>query len=331
MHATQGRFARLAALTLLGLGLVAGSVANAQDWPSRPIKMIVPFPAGGGTDFVARLMAQELTLRLGQTVVIENRGGANGALGLKALKQAEPDGYTIGATSDTPLTANPALFPSLAYKPLEDFTPVAPMVRFPSLILATPSAKIRTVAELIEAVKTKPGSLAYGSSGVGGFSHLAMELFALQAGIKLLHVPYRGAGPAAIALLSGEVQLGINNVQVTLQNIRAGQLVPVAVGELERMDVLPDVPTIAETLPGFRITSWAGIIAPAKTPKAITDRLQKEIAAVMADPKFTKRLEEQQVIPFIMEQPAFAEFIKAETAKWERVIKSANITLEQGR
>lgn len=323
--------AKFAVLTLLGSSLLVAPSAKAQDWPIKPIKMIVPFPAGGGTDFIARLMAQHLTTRLGKAVYVENRGGANGAIGLQALKQSDPDGYTIAVSSDTPLVVNPSLQPNLAYKPLEDFIPVASMVRFPSLIAAHPSANIHSVPELIAAAKAKPGSLTYASAGVGNFSHLAMELFALQAGVELLHVPYRGAGPAAIGLIAGEVELGVSNVQVTLQSIRAGQVIPLGVGEPERMPALPDVPTIAETIPGFRVTSWAGIIVPAKTPKAIVDRLNNEVTAVMTDPEVVKLLEAQQITPFSLEQAAFADLVKTDLEKWAKFIKTANITIEQKR
>ncbi|MPZ40802.1 MAG: hypothetical protein GEU95_22670 [Rhizobiales bacterium] len=192
----------------------------------------------------------------------------------------------------------------------------------------------RTIPELIAAAKAKPGSLAYASSGVGGFSHLAMELFALQAGVKLLHVPYRGAGPAAVGQIAGEVQLGYNNVQVLLQNIRAGQLIPLGIGEPERMPVLPDVPTIFETVPGlppFGMTSWAGIIAPAKMPKAIVDRLNKEVTAVMAEPEVVKLLEAQQLTPFSLEQAAFADLVKTDLEKWAEFVKTAKITIEGKR
>lgn len=328
MRSTRRMMANLATLTLLGLVLPVVSPARAQDWPTKPIKVIVPFAAGGGTDFIARLMAQHLTTRLGQPVYVENRGGANGAIGLQALKQSDPDGYTIAATSDTPLVVNPSLMARLPYTPLEDFIPVASMVRFPSLIAATPSLKVHSLPELIALAKAKPGSITYGSAGIGNFSHLSMELFAMQAGLKLLHVPYRGAGPASVALLAGEVDIGINNVQVTLQNIRAGKLIALAVGEPERMAVLPDVPTIAETLPGFRVTSWAGIVAPAKTPKAIVERLNKEITAVMADPEVVKLLEAQQITPFSLDQAAFTDLVKSDSEKWSAFLKRANISID---
>ena len=324
-------FAKLAALALLALAMGSSPAALAQDWPNKPIKMIVPFPAGGGTDFIARLMAQHLTKRLGQQVYVENRGGANGAIGLQALKQSDPDGYTIAASSDTPMVVNPALQANLPYKPLEDFIPVASMVRFPGLIAVHPSVPIRSIPELIATAKAKPGSLAYASAGIGNFSHLAMELFAMQAGVKLLHVPYKGTGPAAIGLIGGEVQLAFNNVQTTLQNIRAGQLIALGVGEPARVAVLPDVPTIAETVPGFGMAPWVGIIVPANTPKEIVDRLNREVSAVMADPEVIKLLAAQQVTPFPLDQAAFAALVKADTEKWAQVIKTANISIEEKR
>jgi tripartite-type tricarboxylate transporter receptor subunit TctC len=314
------------------VGLIAcglpGSAAFAQGWPNKPIKMIVPFPAGGGTDFIGRLMAQHLSKRLGQQVYVENRGGANGAIGLQALKQADPDGYTIAATSDTPMVVNPALQANLPYKPLEDFIPVATMVRFPGLIAAHPSVPFRTVPEMIAAAKAKPGSLAYASAGIGNFSHLAMELFSMQAGVQLLHVPYKGTGPAAIGLIAGEVQLAFNNVQTTLQNIRENQIIALGVGEPQRVPVLPNVPTIAETVPGFGMAPWVGIIVPAKTPKEVVDRLNREVTAVMNDPEVIRVLAAQQVTPFPLDQAKFAELVKSDTEKWAKVIKTANIKVD---
>jgi tripartite-type tricarboxylate transporter receptor subunit TctC len=302
--------------------------ANAQEWPIRPIKLIVPFPAGGGTDLIARVMAQHLSARLGQQVFVENRGGANGAIGLAALKQSPPDGYTLAVTSDTPLVVNPSLQPNLGYKPLEDFTPVSSLIRFPSLIVAHPSAGIRTIPDLIAAAKATPGGVTYSSAGAGNFSHLAMEIFSQQAGLKLLHVPYRGVGPATLGVVAGEVQLSVSNVQVALENIRAGQLVAVGVGELERMPVLPDVPTIAETLPGFSIASWAGVLVPAKTPEALVSRLHEEIAAILADPQVRERLEAQQIKPLPLPQAAFAELIRNDLARWAKFIKATGVGAE---
>ena len=191
----------------------------------------MPYPAGGGTDFVARMVADHLSERLNQPIFVENRGGANGAVGLQALKQSEPDGYTIAATSDTPMTVNPWLYKNLSYDPLKDFVPVASVVRLPGMLAANPSLPANNIAELIALAKQKPGSIAYGSAGVGNFSHLAMELFSLATGVKLLHVPYKGTGPMAMAIIAGEVQVEFNNVSTLLPYVQAGKLKALAVAE----------------------------------------------------------------------------------------------------
>jgi tripartite-type tricarboxylate transporter receptor subunit TctC len=312
-------------LAVFSLLCVVPAAAGAQAWPQRSIKMIVPFPAGGGTDFVARLVAKYLSIRLGQQVYVENRGGANGSIGLQVLMQSEPDGYTIATSSDTPLVVNPALYEKLAYDPQRDFVPVATLVRFPGMLAVHPSLPVRSVAELITLAKAKPGTLAYASAGVGNFSHLAMELLSFQTGMKLLHVPYKGTGPSAMALLGGEVQLGFNNVQTILQNVQSGQLIALAVGEAQRMPALPDVPTVGETVPGFEMAPWIGIIVPARTPPEVIARLNRETLAVMHDPEVVKLLVDQQVTPMALDQDQFAELIRKDLDKWATVIKTAGI------
>jgi tripartite-type tricarboxylate transporter receptor subunit TctC len=314
---------RLAAT--LALTCAVPVLAAAQTWPQRSIKMIVPFPAGGGTDFIARLAAKHLSDRLGQQVFVENRGGANGAVGLQALMQSDADGYTISACSDTPLVVNPALYPKLPYAPLRDFVPVATMVRFPGMLAIHPSVPARSVSELIALAKAKPGGLAYASAGIGNFSHLAMELFSQATGVKLLHVPYKGTGPASLALIGGEVQMGFNNVQTLLQTVQSGQLVALAVAEPKRMPALPDLPAVAETVPGFEMAPWVGIIAPARTPKEIVDRLSKETLAIMRDPQVVKQLTEQQVTPFALDPDQLDQLIRKDLEKWAGVIKTAGI------
>ena len=314
---------RLAAT--LALTCAVPVLAAAQTWPQRSIKMIVPFPAGGGTDFIARLVAKHLSDRLGQQVFVENRGGANGAVGLQALMQSDPDGYTISACSDTPLVVNPSLYPKLPYAPLRDFMPVATMVRFPGMLAIHPSVPARSVSELIALAKAKPGGLAYASAGIGNFSHLAMELFSQATGVKLLHVPYKGTGPASLALIGGEVQMGFNNVQTLLQTVQSGQLVALAVAEPKRMPALPDLPAVAETVPGFEMAPWVGIIAPARTPKEIVDRLSKETLAIMRDPQVVKQLTEQQVTPFALDPDQLDQLIRKDLEKWAGVIKTAGI------
>jgi tripartite-type tricarboxylate transporter receptor subunit TctC len=314
---------KLAAIVLLACAVPAAALA--QTWPQKPIKMIVPFPAGGGTDFIARLAAKHLSDRLGQQVFVENRGGANGGVGLQALMQADPDGYTIATSSDTPLVVNPWLYDKLPYQALRDFAPVATMVRFPGVLATHPSVPVNNVAELIALAKAKPGGLAYASAGVGNFSHLAMELFSLSTGVKLLHVPYKGTGPASLALISGEVQLGFNNVQTLLQNVRAGQLKALAVAEPQRVPTLPDVPAVAETVPGFTMAPWIGIIVPIKTPKDIVARLSQETLAVMRDPEVIKLLTEQQVTPMATGPDEFEALIKRDLERWSNVIKTIGI------
>ena len=309
----------------LGLILLVPALAMAQAWPQKPIKMIVPFPAGGGTDFIARLAARHLNDRLGQQVFVENRGGANGAIGLQALMASDPDGYTIATSSDTPLVVNPWLYDKLPYAPLRDFMPVATLVRFPGMLATHPSVPATNVAELIALAKGNPGSVTYASAGVGNFSHLAMELFALATGVKLLHVPYKGTGPASLALIGGEVQVGFNNVQTLLQNVSSGQLRALAVAEPQRIPLLPDLPTVAETVPGFSMAPWVGIIVPAKTPKDVVARLTQETLAVMHEPEVIKLLNDQQVTPMAIAADEFGELIKKDLDRWANVVKTAGI------
>jgi tripartite-type tricarboxylate transporter receptor subunit TctC len=320
------------------LGLISAALAapwllssetRAQaTWPSKPVRYINPYPPGGPTDTLSRLFCAAMSDLTGQQFVVENRGGANGAIGLQALMQADPDGYTIATSSDTPLVVNPWLYDKLPYQALRDFVPAATLVRFPGMLAVHPSVPAQTVAELIALAKAKPGGLAYASAGVGNFSHLAMELFSLATGVKLLHVPYKGTGPASLALIGGDVQMGFNNVQTLLQNVRAGQLRALAVAEPQRVPVLPDVPTVAETVPGFTMAPWIGIIAPVKTPKEIVARLSQETLAVMRDPQVIKLLNEQQVTPMAMGPEEFEALIKKDLERWANVIKTAGIKAE---
>jgi len=323
MHNVVGKIAAAFALVLL-----VPAAASAQAWPQKPIKMIVPFPAGGGTDFIARLAAKHLTDRLGQQVFVENRGGANGAIGLQALMTADPDGYTIATSSDTPLVVNPWLYDKLPYSPLRDFIPVATLVRFPGMLAAHPSFPATNVTELIAVAKAKPTSVTYASAGVGNFSHLAMELFSLAAGVKLLHVPYKGTGPASLALIGGEVQVGFNNIQTLLQNVRSGQLRALAVAEPQRVPLLPEVPAVAETVPGFSMAPWVGIIVPAKTPPDVVARLSQEALAVMRDAEVIRLLNDQQVTPMAIAGEKFEQLIKNDLDRWANVIKTAGIRAE---
>jgi tripartite-type tricarboxylate transporter receptor subunit TctC len=305
--------------------LLLPALALAQAWPTKPIKLIVPFPAGGGTDFIGRLAAKQLSERLGQPVYVDNRGGANGSIGVQAMMQSAPDGYTLGAVSDGPTVINPVLYEKNPYLPLRDFVAVAQMIKFPSMLTANPSVPAKNVADLIALAKAKPGALNYSSGGTGNFSHLGLELFAYQAGINLVHVPYRGVGPATTAVLAGDVQLMYNNVATALEHVKAGKLVALAVGEPQRLPALPDIPAIAETLPGFEFAAWVGIFAPLKTPPEIVARVRRETAAFLKDPAVLKIFSEQQIVASYRDSDEFAKYIRAELDKWGPIIKTLGI------
>jgi tripartite-type tricarboxylate transporter receptor subunit TctC len=316
----------VAAAGLLAL-MAAPSIA--QNWPQKQtIRMIVPFPAGGGTDVVARIVARYLSERLHQTIIVENRGGANGQIGLTALKQSAPDGYTIEVTSDTPMTVNPWIYKNISYDPLRDFIPVVSLIRLPSMLAVHPSVPVKSVAEFIALAKSTPGGLTYASAGVGNFSHLEMELFSLAAGVKLVHVPYKGTGPSAMGMIGGEVQAGFNNVSTLLPHTQTGKLVALAVAELKRIPELPDVPAIAETLPGFEMAPWVGLIVPTGTPKEIVDKLTQETIAVMRDPAVVKQFNEQQLNVMVLEREKFSDLIRKDLEKWGKVTKAAGIAME---
>jgi tripartite-type tricarboxylate transporter receptor subunit TctC len=320
MKASVARYA-----AALVFACVISSAASAQTYPNKSIKLIVPFAAGGGTDFIGRLMAKHLSEKLGQQVYVENRGGANGAIGLQAVATAEPDGYTMVAASDTTLVVNPWLYDKLPYDPRRDFIPVGTMVRFPGLLAVHPSTGIKSVPDLLAQAKAKPGGLAYATGGVGNFGHLAGELFSTATGVKMLPVHYKGVGPGTMALLAGDVQVMFNNIQTTIEHVRAGKMVAIAVNSLERSAALPDLPTVAETVPGFEIAPWVGILVPAKTPREIVQRLNKEVLAVMSDPEVVRVLTAQYVLPFPQGQEEFAALIERDLVKWEKVIKGAGI------
>lgn len=325
----QNRTKMLATLALTAAGLLGLAPASAQDWPQRTtIRMIVPYPPGGGTDAVARIVGKYLGERLHQTIVIENRGGANGQVGLQALKQSTPDGYTIAMTSDSPMTVNSWVYKNLPYDPMRDFIHVTSVIRLPSLLAVHPSLPVRSIADLIKLAKEKPGVLTYASAGVGNFSHLEAELFAQATGTKFLHVPYKGTGPSSLALIAGEVNFSFNNVSTLWPHVQEKKLVGLAVAEPKRMPDLPNVPAIAETIPGFEMAPWVGIIAPAGTPKPIVDRLTKEILEVMKDPAAVKQFTDQQLVVMTLPGDQFTALIKKDSDKWEKVVKSANISMD---
>ncbi|MBA2962304.1 MULTISPECIES: Bug family tripartite tricarboxylate transporter substrate binding protein [Ramlibacter] len=322
------RQAVAAGLTLL-LSLLAAGHAGAQAYPNKPIRMVVPFPPGGGNDVIARIVAQKLGTRLGQTVVVDNRAGANGIVGLAAVKQAAPDGYTLGIAAAGPMAVNPSLYDKLPYDPVKDFEPITNMVIYPLLLVAHPSVPAKSMRELLELARAKPGSLNFASPGSGNSGHLAGELLNSLAKVNTTHVPYKGQGPAVSDLLAGQVQLLYSSIPSVLPLVQQGKLHALAVGSAQRLSSLPDVPTIAESgVPGYEAYSWIGIVAPAQTPRAIVERLNREIVAILKQKDVEQDLLGQGAIPVGDTPEHFGGYIKTEMAKWGAVVKSANIKAE---
>lgn len=309
------------ALVALGTALCAW----AQPYPAKPLRLIVAFPPGGTNDIVARLVAQRLSERLGQQMVVENRPGANGALGAEVAARSAPDGYTlfIAAVNHVVL---PSLFPKLAYDIERDFTPVILLATVPIVVTVHPSLPVRSVAELIALAKAKPGVLNYASSGNGGGTHLAGELFKIQAGVNLTHVPYKGSGPAMTDLVGGQVQLMFADLPAATGQIKAGKLRALAVGSPHLSALVPELPTVsASGLPGYEAYTWVGIMAPAGTPRDIVARLNAEAVAALARSDLKEALAAQgaEAAPGTPEQ--FGTHVKTELAKWAQVVKTAGI------
>ena len=317
------------ALVLAALALCGAHAAQAQTWPSRTIRLIVPFPPGGGNDVIARAVAQKLGERLGQQVVVDNRAGANGIVGLQALMQSAPDGHTIAVGAAGPLAVNPALYDKLPYDPLKDFAPITNMVNFPLLLVTHPSVPAKTTRELVALAKAKPGTLYYSSPGSGNSGHLAGELFNSVAGVKTVHVPYKGQGPALADLLAGQVQMLYSSIPSVLPHVKQGQLNAIAVGSAKRVPSLPDIPTIAESgVPGYEAYSWVGMVAPAGTPKDVIARLNREIVDILKQKDVAEKLNAQGALPVGDTPEQFAAYIKAEMEKWGAVVRAANIKVD---
>ena len=314
---------------IVGLGVMLLALAPqsyAQTYPNKPIRLIVPFPPGGGNDVIARVIAQKLTERFGQQVVVDNKAGANGIVGLQALMQAQPDGYTIAVGAAGPLAVNPSLYDKLPYDPLKDFSPITNMVNFPLLLVTNPVVPAKTVQELIALAKAKPGQLYFASPGSGNSGHLAGELFNSMANVKTVHVPYKGQGPALSDLITGQVQMLYSSIPSVVNQVKSGQLNALAVGSSKRLASLPDIPTIAEAgVPGYEAYSWVGMLAPAKTPKEIVNKLNAEIVDILKRKDVADKLNQQGAIPVGDTPEQFSAYIKAEIEKWGGVVRSANI------
>ena len=302
-------------------------IARAQAYPSRPVRLIAPFPPGGSVDLTSRLIAQWLTDRLGQQFIVENRPGAGGNIGSEVAAKAAPDGYTILLYSAAN-AISARLYDKLAYNPTADFAPVAAVGRAPNIMVVNPRVPAKSVPEFIAYAKANPGKVNMGSSGIGTSIHVGGELFKLMAGVNMVHVPYRGSAPMLIDMVGGQVQVAFDNAQPVLPHIRAGTLRALAVTTLKRSELLPDLPAVAEFVPGYDASTWQGIAAPRNTPRAIVERLNKEINAGLADANLKARLAEMGASPFVVSPDEFAKFIEDEINKWGKVIKEARIKPE---
>ena len=316
--------------TLLAAVLAAPAVARAQAaWPTRPIRWIVPFAPGGGTDTVSRLIADQLSRSLGQTVVVDNKGGAGGNIGTVELARAAPDGYTIGLISVASHTLNPMLYTKLPYDPDKDIVGISRLATLANLLGIAPMLPANSVAELIALCKASPGKYAFSSSGPGSSLHLSGELFKVMAGVDIMHVPYKGAGAAYGDLIAGVVQMMFANIPSMLPQVRGGKVKGLAVTSAERSKVAPDLPTIAKTLPGYVATSWYGAGAPAGTPEPILARLEAAIAAALASPEIQKRWSTD--LGLDMPPPGrkgFDQFLAEDRRLWAPAVKASGVKLD---
>jgi len=308
------------------LALATAGAAHAQTYPTKPIRMIVAFSPGGGSDTAARILALRLSSALGQQVVVDNRPGASGNLGHDLGAKSTPDGYTLMWTSIGPIAVNVSLFSKLPYQPLRDFDPITISADSINALVVHPGVPARTVQEFIALARAEPGKLNYGSSGNGGAGHLAGELLNLMAGVKIVHIPYKGGGPAMLDLVGGQIQAIYATLVTALPHIRSGRIRGIAVTRAQRAPMIPELPTIAEGgLPGYEATNWYGILAPAKTPKPIIAQLNRELVKILGMPEVRDAYFAQGMLPLSSTPEAFRAHLKSEIEKWGGVIKQVGI------
>jgi tripartite-type tricarboxylate transporter receptor subunit TctC len=311
----------------LGLSLPG---AWAQAWPSKPLKWVVPFPPGGASDWLARTVAEKLAERLGQPVIVDNRAGAGGNIGTDFAAKSPPDGFTIVLGNPGPIAVNRSLFPSMPYDTERDLAPISLLAAYPNLIIAHPASGPKTIRELIDRAKASGDKgYSYGHSGVGSTVHLTGELLASMAGVKLTPVAYKGSAPARTDAMGGHIQVIVDPIQPsTLEQIRSGALRVLAVTSTERSPLLPDVPTVAETVPGFEVTGWVGVLAPRGVPAPVMQRLSSEITAIMQMPDVRAKLTESGALIPTLGPDYFGRFIRNESARWQKLVQTAGIKAE---
>jgi len=315
--------------TLFILALLFAPFAAAQDnYPSRPVKLIVPFPPGGATDIVGRLVAQKLQEALGQPVVVENKAGAGSNIGSDMVAKAAPDGYTLLLGTIANAT-NMSIYKNMPYDTLRDFAPVTQTMSAPSVLVVTPSLPVSNLKELIALAKAQPGKLSFASSGAGGSPHLAGELLKLRAGIDIIHVPYKGAAPALVDVVSGVVSMGFKTALSAIPHMQSGKLKPIAVAANKRLAQIPNVPTMAEAgLADFEVSSWNGILAPAKTPPEIVAKLNRELVRILATQDVKDRFAAQAAEPIGSTPEQFRAYIKSEIDRWGQVVKASGAKID---
>jgi tripartite-type tricarboxylate transporter receptor subunit TctC len=314
-------------LLLASAAAASALPARAQSYPSRPIRWIISFAAGGGNDIVARVMAPFLAEQLGQQIIVEDRGGAGGNIGMATVLASPPDGYTLGYAAPNN-AINATLYEKLPFDFLRDSVPVAGTMRLANVMVVHPSLPTRTVSEFIDYAKANPGRLYFASSGTGASPHMSGELFKAMTGVNIVHVPYRGAGPAMSDLIPGRVQLMFDNLPSSMPHIRSGELRAIGVTSAKRAEALPEVPAIGETVKGYEVDVWNGIVAPRGTPADIVERLNRAVSTVLADPRLIARFAELGGVPLPMRPDEFGKLLVAETEKWEKVVKLAGIKPE---
>lgn len=309
--------------------MLQSGASMAQAWPSKPIRMMVPFPPGGSTDIVARIVAQKLSERLGQSIVIENRGGGGGTIGTAAVARSAPDGYSLTVASTSTHVVAPGVYAKLEYDPVKDFAPIGLMAVSPYLLVVNPSVPAKSLKELVALAKQQPGKLNYASAGIGSTTHLAMEMLKAASGTFMLHIPYSGNGPAGTAVVAGQVEILFGSLPALLPHAKSGRVRALAVGTPKRSPSLPDIPTVAESgYPGFDASLWLAIMAPAGTPQPIIDRLNRELVALIAAPDTREALDKAGAEPLSGTPAELAAMIRDGIPKYARVIKAAGVKPE---
>ena len=316
-------------LSIAAVAAVSSLPAAAQTYPAKPVRVIIPFPAGGGADIFGRLVGRKLQDMLGQTFVIDNRAGASGIIGCEFVARAPPDGYTLLMGTTGTHSTNPAVYPKLPYDPIKDFEPISLVAESPFVLLVHPSLPAKNVKELIAFAKSRPGQLTYGSAGTGSSSHLGFELFNLMAGIKGVHVPYKGLPPAMTDTIAGELIMTWNSITAAAPFIRTKRVTALGIGSLKRSSLMPEIPTISESgLPGYELGSWYGFFAPAGTPQAVVGQLHREMAKALADPAMRQQFAGLSAEAVGSSPAEFRTVLQNDLVKWAKVARQANVKAE---